>query len=270
VVPSDAFASAQADFVVPVPIAASAATLVVVDTSSAAITAQQVDGQNALQVHTSFGGKHFVDYCVVQGGAISNVARLVLRSSADVVVWTGAVNHSFVEPGNWNPRAPVSTQVLFVPRGTPNAPVVGVATSAAGLVVANGASVALGQVLTVHGDVWLAGSSEGNGVHTLQFNSAGEVWGHMVGDANVSDTRTISDLWTVDTGTVHLQPGATIVFAANASMIGLSTTAGANPVVQVCTGVTVHVATCKLGFNIAAPCDSGPPGTLLCNVTDPL
>ena len=269
VVPDDAFVSANVDFEAPVPIADAPAQLVVVSTSSAAITATQDGVNNALHVHTDFAGSHTVDYCVLQLGAFSNVALLTVLSGADVAVWTGANNSSSSVAVNWAAGFPHFNQVWFVPRTT-NAPIVNTTSTSGGLVVASGTSIHLGQILTVQGSVHAAGGVDGNGLHFLDLTGVGTLAGNITGDVFVDGTRTVDDTLTVTNGTVHLTSGSTIVFAADASMTTLSTTAGANPTVQACAGVTVHVATCKLGFDVAAPCDARPAGLLDCALTDPL
>ncbi|MEZ6196015.1 MAG: hypothetical protein R3F20_09875 [Planctomycetota bacterium] len=106
--------------------------------------------------------------------SVSNAARATLRAGllplvlallaaglGAQTVWTGAVNDSWSEPGNWSAGLPNSTVDAVIPPGTPNAPRTQlVGNSCKALTVQSGATLEIGAgfPLEAHGSINVQGA----------------------------------------------------------------------------------------------------------------
>ena len=100
-----------------------------------------------------------------------------------LLTWTGAESPAWGAGANWDAgRAPITTDRILVPAGTPHSPSLQVATTIAELTVNSGATLSLGGLdLTVVGDATIAGTVVSSSTETLSVGGALSLAGDFSG-----------------------------------------------------------------------------------------
>ncbi len=104
--------------------------------------AEQSVGFVAVSDSDASGGEEIV--AINSTGADTVNWRFVSARPGDVLTWTGASSSGWALPANWDAgRAPISTDVIVVPGGSPHNPALSSSETVAQLTIAQGASVSL-------------------------------------------------------------------------------------------------------------------------------
>ena len=136
-------------------------------TLTLAAGAEQSVGFVAVSDSDASGGEEIV--AVNSTGADTTNWRFISARPGDVLTWTGASSSGWAMPANWDAgRAPIPTDVIVVPGGTPNQPELATDATVAQLTVASGAVLRLGgNDLTVADDLAVNGVIVASGAETI-------------------------------------------------------------------------------------------------------
>ncbi|HWA41325.1 MAG TPA: Ig-like domain-containing protein, partial [Gemmatimonadales bacterium] len=135
-------------------------------------------------------------------------------------LWTGASTTSWTDANSWSPvGAPGITDNVFIPAAAPS-PVLGSATTIAGLTIEAGATLTSNALFTVSGDADIGGTLTGTGTLALS-GSGGTLRGtlqspivNLTGNRSLSGTTSLSGALNVTSGTLTVNGQALTVGGA--------------------------------------------------------